>query len=141
MLDADFKHIFQSSFDRAVREDIDGFYTVFYERFIESSPGIREAFRNTNMHRQREMMHESLLSMVSFAQNFKASRYLTKIGRLHGASGLNLDKGFFSHWLEALIKTVAEKDPAYGPQVDLAWRIMMAPGVAYMVNVDRLLVL
>ncbi len=139
MLTADYKQSFQLSFERAVERDVDHFYSVFYENFLASSPEIQEIFKNTNMHRQREMLHESLLSMVAFSQTFKLSRYLEKIAIAHGTGGMGLPPQYFSYWLDALIKTVATEDPQFSENVALAWRITLSPGVTLMLNYDRTL--
>ncbi len=139
MLTADFKQLFQASFARTVEGRVEHFYTVFYAHFMAVSPQIKETFKNTNMHRQREMLHESLLSMVAFSQTFRLSRYLEKVVKAHGATGLNLPTGFFEYWLDALIKTVAEEDPQFNASVELAWRTTLSPGITLMLNYDRLL--
>ncbi len=138
MLEYDFKSTFNMSFDRAVRKDVDGFYNRFYEHFLALSPAIREVFRHTDMVRQREMLHESVLSLVAFSQHYKASRYMLKVAKAHGQQGLALPHEFYTQWMDALLQTVKDKDPEFSPQVAVAWRIAMAPGIAFMENVDQL---
>ena len=35
-------------------------------------------------------------------------------------------------WLECLMQTLKEFDPEYSSEVELSWRVVLAPGITYM---------
>lgn len=125
---------FDASFARVTAEDAPAgdFFTRFYERFTETDPRVREAFRFTDMERQKSMIRKSFFYMVSFFASTEPSDYLQRTAQVHGTDGLEIEAGLFDLWMETLVEVVREADPAFTPEVELAWRVVLAPGLAFM---------
>jgi len=130
----DYEEVFNTSYWRAtlaVKEGI-GFFDSFYERFLNSDHEVEEKFKNTDMDAQKRMLKESLLNMSSFFVTKVADDYLQKISRIHSKPNRNIEPHLYDLWLECLIKTVRDYDPEFQRDVELAWRLVMAPGIVYM---------
>ena len=55
-----------------------------------------------------------------------------KIAQKHSKTSLNIPPYMYDLWLECLITTVKQEDEQFSDDVELAWRTMMAPSVAFM---------
>ena len=132
----DYLELFTESHKRATTARVDGkeFLEKFYEMFIGRSEEIAEKFKNTDMQRQREHLHMSLNHMIYFSIDRRASEELLRVGRMHGGANLNIRPGLYEDWLDSLLDAVKLFDGDYDQEVDLAWRVILAPGVAYMKN-------
>ncbi len=131
---AEYETIFNDSYARVNgRFGADaGFFQRFYEIFLDRSDGARAHFSGTDLGRQKRMVHESFAFMLGFAATRTSGDYLERIALRHGKSDLNISVDLYDEWLDALVETVRECDPRYDADVDAAWRIMLAPGVAFM---------
>lgn len=129
-----FEIIFDESYERVVAEKIDGsdFFQVFYRQFLNSSEEIAERFRNTDMDRQRTMLKKSFYSLLTFYASSNADHYLEQIARSHDRSHLAIRPELYDLWLEALIDTARKFDQEFDSSTELAWRLIMAPGIVYM---------
>lgn len=129
-----FEETFDQSYERVKTLEKDGrtFFDAFYGRFISSSPEVAHAFKNTDMKRQRKMLEKSFYSLFIFYATSNQNDYLEKIARLHSKHEANVDPALYDLWLECLIQTVAEYDPHFNRSVELAWRLVLSTGIAYM---------
>jgi len=126
--------IFTKSYQRVINEkraDKD-FFTAFYDAFIDDSAAAREKFRNVDMQKQKEHLRNSLDHMVYFSIDRQASDEMTRIARAHGKSGTDVGPALYDCWLNSLVKTVHEYDPQFDDEVEIAWRVVLAPGISYM---------
>jgi hemoglobin-like flavoprotein len=126
-----YEAVFQASIERTLgnfryNED---FITRFYELFLARSPRIAEMFANTNMSAQRTMLHDSLLYMVEFSRTKVISEEIRHLARVHGRSGLDIDPALYDVWLDSLVLAASGMDPAFSPEVELAWRLVLTPGI------------
>lgn len=48
------------------------------------------------------------------------------------ARKLDIHPELYDLWLECLIETVAEFDDGFRDEVELAWRLVLSPGIVYM---------
>lgn len=131
---ADFIQQFVDSYARVGARDLEtgGFLDSFYRRFIESSPVVAEKFRDTDMNRQREMLRISLDHMVYFAIDREETDEIARVAGVHSKSKSNIPGALYALWLDALLDTVSEFDPAYDESVHKAWRRALEPAVEYM---------
>jgi hemoglobin-like flavoprotein len=113
-------------------EDQRDFLSRFYEIFLAESPEIRVRFDNTDMERQREMLAQSLHEMVDFATSRVASDRLGRVADRHSRRQRDIPPELYEVWLDSLIRTVREMDPLFCEEIELAWRVVLAPGIAYM---------
>jgi hemoglobin-like flavoprotein len=113
-----------------------GFLDRFYERFLRSSPKVREKFRDTDFVRQKRMLQASLQLLLVAAQDEgeRPTPYLDEVAARHSASQMAIGAELYDLWLDSLLATVAEVDPAWGPEVEDAWESVMTIGIAYLVS-------
>jgi hemoglobin-like flavoprotein len=130
----DYLQLFVDSYKRVMAREIsqESFFQAFYRIFLSSSPEAAEKFRNTDMNRQQEMLRMSMDHMTYFSLDRQATENLRSIARVHGRTGADIPPELYDVWLEALVETVRLFDPDYDDEVDLAWRVALAPGITYM---------
>lgn len=126
----DFDELFSDSYQRNVLEKSDLFFCRFYEIFIDSSAEVREAFKNTDMARQQEMLKDSLHQIKNFALTKKSNSFLEMLAVVH--RGTNIKNDMYDLWLQAIVQTLQEIDPNYQPEEGLAWKIILSPGIEFM---------
>ncbi len=129
-----YQSIFNESFERVlgIDSDKDHFFDLFYEIFIDSSEKVAAKFENTDMERQKVVVRSSLYHMMHFYAAKESSEYMDQLAESHGKSAKNIEPELYDLWLEAMIETLKECDPQYGRKVELAWRVVLAPGIAFM---------
>jgi hypothetical protein len=126
--------IFTESYQRVVASsqgDKD-FFAAFYDAFINDSAVAREKFRGVDMLKQKEHLRKSLDHMVYFSIDRQASDEMRRIARAHGRSGKDISPELYESWLDSLVNTVREYDPRFDDEVEIAWRVVLAPGISYM---------
>lgn len=133
--------IFTDSFQRVTNtenSEVD-FFAAFYDSFVADSAEAAEKFRNADMQKQQQHLRTSLDHMVYFSIDRQAGEELARIARTHSRSGRNIRPELYEHWLESLLKTVREFDPQYCDDVEIAWQVVLAPGIRYMqIQYERL---
>lgn len=129
-----YEEVFDHSYERVKQKEINGkrFFARFYDLFVESSPEIAQYFQNTDMHQQHKMMEKSFYGLFIFYATQNSNDYLEKIAHRHSEKDLKIPVNLFDIWLDMLIKTVSEFDPHFSSEVELAWRVVLSPGVTYM---------
>jgi hemoglobin-like flavoprotein len=128
----DYLQFFKDSYERAVHGQDDDFFDAFYDCFLNSSPVAREIFANTDMSRQRDMLRQSFWHMVTFSEKRQASEELRDVAAIHSRRDLNIAAPLYDIWLDSLIEAVRLFDTQFSDEVELAWRVVLAPGIAYM---------
>ncbi|MBT8495715.1 MAG: globin [Deltaproteobacteria bacterium] len=134
VLGLDLVDLFHTSFGRITGDPElnKAFFDSFYGRFIESDPVVAEKFEDTNMVRQKQMLRESLLVMASFFAHPEVTDEIDRLATVHGPRGQQIARPLYDRWLECLVDTVQEVDPQWNRDIELAWRVVMAPGIALM---------
>ena len=112
------------------------FLDRFYERFLKSSPQVREKFRATDLLRQKRMLQASLQLLLVAAQDDgkRPTPYLDEVAARHSASQMAIGAELYDLWLDSLLATVREVDPAWSALVEQAWESVMTVGIAYLVS-------
>ena len=126
-----FETIFHSSYQRNVIDQSNLFFTRFYQKFISSSPQVREAFKNTDMNRQKDMLKDSLNHIIDFASTKTSNNFLQGLALVHKQVN-NIEENMYDLWLKAILATLEEIDPEYSKEEGLAWKIMLSPGIEFM---------
>ncbi len=108
------------------------FIGAFYEIFLEASPAVAEKFAHTDMSAQRTMLHDSLLLMMDFNRTRVPTPRLLQLGEIHSRRGHNVSPSFYDLWLDSLIVALGQHDPEFSDDVELAWRIALAPGICFL---------
>lgn len=129
-----FDETFDASFRRVLGEGAyhPGFTARFYEHFLSASDEVAGRFSGTDMSRQKTMLHDSLLSLVDFNRSRRLTEQMARLSRVHSRSGQDIPAHLYTLWLDALLATVREFDPEFSDTVDVAWRLSLAPGIAYL---------
>lgn len=111
------------------------FIDRFYERFLASSPKVGEKFAGTDVVRQKRAVLASLHMMLLAAHDQEhPERYLREVAERHSSSQLVIGAELYDLWLDSLLATAREVDPAFGPEVEQAWEDVMAIGIRYLVS-------
>ena len=110
----------------------DTFYARFYERFIASDSAMGTMFSRTDMQHQMKMLRESLTELREFSTSLKSNNYIVSLARIHGIRGRQVKPDSYDSWLNALAETVREVDPESNLQTELAWRLVLAPGIEFL---------
>ncbi len=126
------------TFDESLRRcnAVPDFLDRFYDRFLASSPKVREKFAITDFVRQKRALRASLHYMLLAAQDEEKGpeKYLKDLALLHSRRVYNIGSEFYDLWLDSLLSAVRECDPEYGPQVETAWESVMMVGIHYMLS-------
>jgi len=128
----DYTQLFSESYLKTVLSDSAGFFRRFYQLFREADPQVDALFSHTDMGRQLSLLEESLLHMLDFSRSRVTSQRIEKLAAYHGADHMNVPDRLFDVWLECLLATLRERDPELDSDVETAWRVTLAPGLAYM---------
>ena len=111
------------------------FLREFYESFMGSSPEVRDKFRNTEFPRQTRVLADSLYIMAVASESRAdaiAWKELDRLAERHSRNGLDIRPEFYESWLECLIKAAREFDPDFSPEIEVAWRSALAPGIEHL---------
>ncbi len=130
----DYLTFFRESYDRIFANEAlrDEFFEAFYEAFALRSDEIAAKFAHTDMQRQKEMLFRSLQHMVDFSVQRQASESLRRTAERHSAAQIDIEPGLYDIWLDCLIESVQLFDPRFSDEIELAWRVVLAPGIVYM---------
>lgn len=114
----------------------DGFLDLFYEKFLASSPAVREKFAKTDFERQKRALNASLHLMPLAAEDREKGpeRYLRDLAAQHGRAQLDVGAELYDLWLDSLLATVKACDPQWGPEVEDAWERVMMIGIDYLLS-------
>lgn len=127
------KQRFQASLKRCLSSD--GFLDRFYELFLASSDEVRAKFENTDFDRQKRMIKDSFRIIEVLSESPPGSpawAHMGEIAKAHDRQHKDIRPGLYDLWMDCLVKTVSEHDPEASPEVELAWRTVLAPGIEYM---------
>jgi hemoglobin-like flavoprotein len=128
----DYRELFHESYLRCVVSDQDGFFKRFYQLFMAADPEVSKMFAHTDMNRQISLLQESLLHMIDFSNSKVATERMQGIAAYHGPSELNIPVQMFDLWMDRLIATVRERDTRFNSHIETAWKVFLAPGIAFM---------
>jgi hemoglobin-like flavoprotein len=111
-----------------------GFFEAFYDRFTAKSPTIRQMFAATDMAAQRQALRSGIAFLVQYAggSQFAASK-VDQLGESHRRDRLNVSPSMYPMWVDSLIATLADKDPYWTSELDLAWRDVLQQGIDRMI--------
>ncbi len=113
------------------------FVERFYTLFLNSSPEIAKRFQATDMSRQKTMLHDSFTTLVDFNAHRRLTPQMRRLGVVHGPQASDVPPELYDLWLESLMRTVREFDPECNDETELAWRLTLAPGIAYLQHAYR----
>lgn len=104
----------------------------FYENFVSSHPMVAVKFAGVDLERQQDVLKMSLSMAIVFPQdNVVAKRAMDKLQVSHGDGGLRIEPELYNHWLESLLNTIEECDPAYSPELEKKWRAVLGCAIQH----------
>jgi hemoglobin-like flavoprotein len=107
------------------------FYSTLYDRLLASDPRIPPMFAKTSFERQHKLLRHGLGVLIIYAKRPNPA-LLERIALRHSRLDVNVPPEMYPGFVESLLSAVAAHDPKYGAEVGAAWRVALAPGVAYM---------
>jgi len=129
-----FEEIFDASYKRILNDNKNGidFFEAFYLQFFSTDEEIALRFSNTDMATQQNMLKKSFYSLFAFYASGQTDDAIRNIAEKHNHKNLNIKPEFYDQWLESLIKTISQYDEQFCDDIELAWRLVMTPGITYM---------
>lgn len=114
----------------------EGFLDRFYVKFLSSSPLVRKKFEGTDFVRQKRVLRASLDMMAQAVEDRERGpeHYLQDLAARHSRVQLDIGSALYDFWLDALLSTVSEFDPEFGPDVESAWEDVMSFGIRYLLS-------
>ena len=112
------------------------FLDLFYEKFLASSPKIREKFARTDfVHQKRALRTSFYLILLAAEDEQKApAKYLQEIAITHSKKHMDVGAELYDLWLDSLLETVRQIDPGYDTKVEQAWERVMGVGIRYLLD-------
>jgi len=129
-----YMQVFEESYERIKegRQDEKTFYLRFYNVFTAGSQEVADKFAGADLDKQAMLLRNSFRHMLSFFLNKGSSDYLEELAERHSTRGVDIAPRLYDIWLDSLMEVVAEFDPDFSDEIELAWRVVLAPGVAFM---------
>jgi hemoglobin-like flavoprotein len=111
------------------------FFSAFYRNFFQVCPEAAPRFAHTDFERQNRLLRHALGVLLIFPKQPETEpTLLTRIAERHSRRDLAIPASFYPPFVDSLIATVQQYDPAFTPEVANAWRRTVELGVAYMVS-------
>lgn len=130
----DYEKLFDESYSRVIENPVarQDFFAVFYQHFFDQSDEIKSLFSNTNLEKQAAMLKKSFYSLLAFYATNNADHVLEDMAASHSKEHHGIKPALYDNWLESLVYAAGECDPGFNPDIELAWRLVMTPGITFM---------
>ena len=121
------------SFERCISHS--NFFDRFYERFLGSSDEISGKFHEVDFEKQNRALRDAFYLLFSaMVSEPDAWQQLELRARRHSRNDLDIQPWMYAVWLDCLLETIREFDPAIDAQTEAAWRDVMAIGIKFMIE-------
>ena len=133
-MEQNFDALFEASYARVMQQGAyrPEFIGRFYELFLDSSEEVARRFARTDMSRQKTMLHDSLQTLVQFSRQRLLTDELARLARVHSRGEQDIPPTLYNRWLDSLLRTVQEFDTQFNQDIEIAWRLTLAPGISYL---------
>ncbi|MEJ6591475.1 MAG: globin [SAR86 cluster bacterium] len=136
----DLELLFEESYDRLVGHGIgitdrgQVFFRRFYEAFSASSDEVALKFSDTetDIDKQVRVLQKAMFHLISFYLLKNTNDFMEGIALSHDQDHLDINPELYDLWLDSLLQTVAEMDVEAQADTELAWKIVMTPGILYL---------
>jgi len=126
------RDIASASYQRCCEDP--AFFGAFYRNFFAVCPEAEPRFASTDFERQSKLLRHAFGLLLIFPKEPEAEpTLLTRVAERHSRRDLNVPPSFYPPFVDSLVATVKQYDPACTPQVEDAWRRTVEKGVRYMV--------
>lgn len=110
------------------------FFASFYERFRDSSDEVAKKFEGTDIRRQTRALRDSFyLLLRAVGGDPEAWQALELRAVRHDHRHLDISPDMYQLWLESLLITIRDFDPALDEATEAAWRRVMQKGIDFMI--------
>ncbi len=111
------------------------FFDAFYRTFFKACPEAEPMFAHTDFERQNKLLRHAIGLLLIFPKQPESEpTILARIAERHSRRDLNVRPSFYPLFVDSLIATVKQYDPAFSPEIEAAWRKTVAQGVEYMTS-------
>ena len=84
------------------------------------------------MLRQASILRQAFDYLMGLYLSHEPGDKLQEIAHTHGVHGLNIRPELYEVWMESLLETVKDSDPKFDKNVELAWKLVLSPGIVYL---------
>lgn len=106
------------------------FFDDFYNDFTKTSPKVREKFAKTDFVKQKKALRQGLTFVVMYYSGASlAGKVIKELGESHNRQHLNIEPELYQFWTDALLRTVKKNDRNMNPQLEDAWKKVLAKAV------------
>jgi len=111
-----------------------GFFESFYRNFFKACPAAAPRFAQTDFERQNKLLRHALGLLLVFPKQPEGEpTVLTRVAERHSRRDLDVPPTLYPPFVDSLIATVRQYDPAFSAEVEEAWRRTVEKGVNYMI--------
>ena len=111
------------------------FFEAFYRNFFRACPEAAPRFARTDFEHQHKLLRHALGLLLLFPkQPENDPTLLTRVAERHTRRDLNVPPSLYPPFVDSLIATVKQFDPAFTGEVEEAWRRTVDKGVTYMIS-------
>jgi hemoglobin-like flavoprotein len=122
----------RSSYERCLGAASE-FFPAFYRNFFRHCPAAEPMFAQTDFPRQHKLLRHAIgLLFVYAAHPESGPTLLQRVAERHGPGQLDVLPEHYGLFVDALVETAGQFDPAFTAATDAAWRVAVAPGIEYM---------
>ena len=123
----------QASYARCC--EVPDFFAAFYAELFASCPPARPMFANTDFDRQHRLVRHGIGLLINFNhEGGKEPNILTRVAERHRRGDLGVDPSLYPFFVESFITVARRLDPQFNGEVEGAWRVATAKGIAYMTS-------
>jgi hemoglobin-like flavoprotein len=132
LMDVTTKDLFCGSLARCLLSP--GFVTDFYQRFIPSSPTVRDKFARTDLAAQALKLERSLAVVGSAVKGHPgALRELAERAESHSRRHLAIKPDMYELWTAAILSAASVHDRDWNSAIEQAWSSCLEMIVGYMI--------
>ncbi|HEY6209904.1 MAG TPA: globin [Gemmatimonadales bacterium] len=130
--DSEARDLASASYQRCSEQP--DFFPSFYRNFFAACPEAAPRFARTDFERQNRLLRHALgLLLVFPRQPEQEPSLLARVAERHSRWDLNVPPSLYPPFVDSLVATVRQYDPAFTPEVEEAWRRTVDKGVKYMI--------
>ncbi len=106
------------------------FFEDFYHFFLDSSPAVKDKFKNTDMEKQKSLLRHGLSHLIMFAGGSKSAEMkVEQLSKSHDKEHLNIPGWMYKNWIDALLRTVKIYDKKLTDPVLELWKSVLQQGI------------
>ena len=128
---SDYVDTFERSLSRIAFQH-DAFFDRFYDILIGSNADVAAKFEGVDMERQKRVLRDSLRELAVFFASHTITPDMEKLARIHSRAHLDIAPRLYDIWMDSLVKAAHETDSEFDDRAELAWRLVLSPGIEFM---------